>query len=126
MLPTSEALFRTPKCSRPRCTRCTRKLDPGWTSDEVQNGGPDGIALVDTNTNSLIDALSYEGSITMAEVPGIANPVSLVEGTVLIGTVLDRNDAAGALCRSPNGKDTDVANADWKFCTTLTPGSSNP
>jgi hypothetical protein len=102
------------------------KLDPGWTSDKVQNGSPDGIALVDTSTNTLIDALSYEGSITMAEVPGIANPVSLVEGTVLSTATVDTNTAVGALCRSPNGKDTDSANADWKLCTTLSPGSSNP
>jgi hypothetical protein len=105
------------------------KLDPapGWTQDEVQNGSPDGIALVDTAAGTLIDALSYEGSITMAEVPGIANPISLVEGTVLSNSVQDSNMApGGALCRSPNGKDTDVANADWKLCATLTPGSANP
>jgi hypothetical protein len=102
------------------------KLDPGWTSDQVQNGSPDGVALVDTSTNTLIDALSYEGSITMAEVPGIANPVSLVEGTVLSSAIVDTNTAVGALCRSPNGKDTDSANADWRLCTTLTPGSANP
>jgi len=102
------------------------KLDPGWTSDQVQNGAPDGIALVDTGTNTLIDALSYEGSITMAQVPGIAAPVSLVEGTVLATATADSNTAVGALCRSPNGKDTDSANADWKFCTTLSPGAANP
>jgi imidazolonepropionase-like amidohydrolase len=102
------------------------KLDPGWTSDEIQNGSPDGVALVDTSTNTLIDALSYEGSVTMAEVPGIANPVSLVEGTVLSTAVVDTNTAVGALCRSPNGKDTDSANADWKLCTTLSPGTANP
>lgn len=101
------------------------KLDPGWTTDAVQNGAPDGIALVDTATNTLIDALSYEGAITMAEVPGIANPVSLVEGTVLSTSVQD-NGAVGSLCRSPNGTDTDNANADWKFCATLTPGFANP
>jgi hypothetical protein len=102
------------------------KLDPGWTTDQVQNGSPDGIALVDTAAGTLIDALSYEGSITMAEVPGIANPVSLVEGTALSTAVVDTNTGVGALCRSPNGKDTDAANADWKLCTTLTPGAANP
>src|SRR5207248_11117452 len=25
------------------------KLDPGWTTNQVQNGSPDGMALVDTN-----------------------------------------------------------------------------
>ncbi|HEY5945811.1 MAG TPA: lamin tail domain-containing protein [Kofleriaceae bacterium] len=102
------------------------KLDPSWTADEVQNGSPDGIALVNTSTNTLIDALSYEGSITMAQVPGIANPVSLVEGTALSSAIVDTNTAIGALCRSPNGKDSDSANADWKLCTTLTPGTANP
>jgi len=102
------------------------KLDPGWTSDEVQNGGPDGIALVDTSTHTLIDSLSYEGSVTMAEVPGIANPVSLVEGTALSNAIADSNTAVGALCRSPNGTDTDNHSTDWKFCTTLSPGSANP
>ena len=103
-----------------------QKLDPGWTSDQVQNGAPDGIALVDTASNTLIDALSYEGAITLAEVPGIANPVSLVEGTALSTAVFDSNAAPGSLCRSPNGKDTDNANSDWKFCTTITPGTANP
>src|SRR5690606_2333713 len=102
------------------------KLDPGWTSNEIQNGSPDGIALVDTATNTLIDAISYEGAITMAEVPGIANPVSLVEGTPLSNGVADSNTTPGALCRSPNGKDTDDANSDWKFCAVLTPGAPNP
>ena len=50
----------------------------------------------------------------------------LVEGTVLSGSVFDTNTGTAALCRSPNGKDTDNANADWKLCTTLTAGSANP
>jgi large repetitive protein len=102
------------------------KFEPGWTVDGIQNGSPDGVALVDTSTNTLIDALSYEGSITAADVPGIANPVSLVEGTALSTQVADSNTVLGALCRSPNGRDTDVASADWKFCTSLTPGTANP
>jgi hypothetical protein len=102
------------------------KFDPGWTTDAVQNGSPDGIALVDTSSHTLIDALSYEGSVTAADVPGIANPVSLVEGTVLATAIQDSNTAVGSLCRSPNGRDTDSANADWKLCTTLSPGAPNP
>jgi len=102
------------------------KFDPGWTSDQIQNGAPDGVALVDTSTNTLIDALSYEGSIIAAEVPGIAAPVSLVEGTALSTAITDSNTVAGSLCRSPNGQDTNQANTDWKFCSTLTPGAANP
>ncbi|HTL37519.1 MAG TPA: lamin tail domain-containing protein [Kofleriaceae bacterium] len=102
------------------------KYDPGWTTDGIQNGSPDGVALVDTSSQTLIDALSYEGSITTADVPGLPNPVSLVEGTALSTQVADSNTVLGALCRSPNGKDTDQANTDWKFCTSLTPGTANP
>ncbi len=97
----------------------------GWTTDAVQNGSPDGIALVDTTTQTVLDALSYEGSITAAQLTGFAQPVSLVEGTALATSVADSNTVAGSLCRNPNGQDTDDANADWKFCTTSTPGAAN-
>lgn len=97
------------------------KLDPGWTTDQVQNGAPDGIALIDTTTHTLIDALSYEGSMTSVSLPGFTSPVSLVEGTAT--TAVD--SGAGSLCRSPNGQDTNQANMDWKLCTTLTPGVAN-
>jgi large repetitive protein len=103
-----------------------KTLNPGWTQDAIQNGAPDGIALINTSTNTLIDALSYEGAITAAQVPGFAAPVSLVEGTVLTATVADNNATVAALCRAPNGRDTDNANADWVICTTLTPGAANP
>ena len=102
------------------------KLDPGWSSNQIQNGSPDGIALVDTTGPTLIDALSYEGSITMAQLTGFASPVSLVEGTPLASTVADSNTTDGSLCRSPNGQDTDDANTDWKFCATPSAGTANP
>lgn len=97
----------------------------GWTTDAIQNGSPDGVALVDSVAHALIDALSYEGSITSAQLTGFPAPVSLVEGTALATSVADSNTVAGALCRLPNGQDTDNANADWQFCTTLTPGAPN-
>ncbi len=103
-----------------------KKIDPGWTTNAIQNGSPDGIALVDTSTNTMIDALSYEGSITMAMLPGFTTPPTLVEGTALATSVADSNTVTGSLCRHPNGQDTDNANADWIFCTTLTVGTANP
>src|SRR5438034_11733262 len=102
------------------------KLDPGWTTNQVQNGAPDGIALVDTTSGVLLDALSYEGSITMAQIAGFATPVSLVEGTALASTVADSNTVDESLCRSANGNDTDNANSDWTLCATKTPGTANP
>jgi hypothetical protein len=101
------------------------KLDPGWTTNAIQNGAPDGIALIDTTTTTLIDALSYEGAITMANLPGFAAATSLVEGTVLATAVADSNAVPATLCRMPNGSDTDNANVDWKVCSKVTPGDVN-
>jgi hypothetical protein len=97
----------------------------GWkATDNIQNGAPDGLALVDTSGPTVLDALSYEGSITAAKLTGFGAPVSLVEGTAT--SAADTNTSVAALCRSPNGQDSDNASADWKVCTTLTPGAANP
>ena len=97
------------------------KLDPGWTSDRIQNGAPDGIALIDNTTHTLIDALSYEGSMTAINVPGFTSPISLVEGTA---TAASDTASAGSLCRRAN-QDTNNASADWKLCTAPSPGVAN-
>ena len=99
------------------------KIDFANMQDNVQNGPPDGVALVDVMDNKVIDALSYEGSITMAKINNIANPVNLVEGKAT--AVEDSNVAPGSLSRLPNGKDTDNADSDWKFSMTPTPGGPN-
>ncbi|MDX2087252.1 MAG: lamin tail domain-containing protein [Kofleriaceae bacterium] len=102
------------------------KLDPGWDENEIQNGEPDGIALVDNATHTLIDALSYEGAMPMLALPGFTGEVSLVEGTMLSTSVADPGSGAGSLCRSPNGQDTDNAATDWKLCTAPSAGTANP
>jgi hypothetical protein len=102
------------------------KKDPGWTTDKVQNGAPDGVALIDNTAHTLIDALSYEGAMTMVDLPGFTAPVSLVEGTMLPLATADSNTADGSLCRSPNGQDTDNAAADWRVCATPSAGLPNP
>jgi len=104
------------------------KIDPGWTTNAIQNGPPDGIALIDNTAHTLIDALDYEDSttaptMTSVDLPGFAAPVSLVEGAVLVAS--DSNTVTGSLCRSPDGQDTDNANSDWKFCATITVGAAN-
>jgi large repetitive protein len=90
---------------------------------EAQNGAPDGVALVETATGALLDALSYEGAITAAQI-GSAT-VSLVEGTALAASVADSNTVAGSLIRNPDGRDTNDAASDWTFTTTLTKGAAN-
>jgi cytosine/adenosine deaminase-related metal-dependent hydrolase len=89
----------------------------------IQNGNPDGVAIIDKSTGSLVDALSYGGSITAAIINGFTGTRSLVEGTAT--SAKDSNTVQGSLIRSPNGKDSDNATADWVFTTTPTPGSAN-
>ena len=90
---------------------------------EPQNGAPDGVALVDTATGAVLDALSYEGEIAAAQI-GSAT-VSLVEGTALPVSVADSNTGPGSLIRNPDGRDTNNAAADWAFTTTPTRGAAN-
>jgi hypothetical protein len=93
-------------------------------TNNIQNGAPDAVGLLDVGASALIDALSYEGGITMGQVNG-AGVLSFVEGTVLPTNVADSNQTKGSLIRFPNGTDTDDAAADWKFSPTVTPGSAN-
>jgi large repetitive protein len=104
----------------------TGTLAPGAytvVAKDAQNGAPDGLALIDTTTGDLLDALSYEGAITAAVIGG--KTYSLVEGTVLRDTVVDSNTVNGSLIRNPDGKDTDNAAADWAFTSTPTQGAAN-
>jgi hypothetical protein len=88
---------------------------------ELQNGAPDGIALLEGTT--LADALSYEGAITSATIGG--QTYNLVEGTPLAAIVEDSNTVVGSLIRNPNGKDTNDAASDWAFTTTVTREAAN-
>jgi hypothetical protein len=102
----------------------TGTLAPGGylvVAIELQNGAPDGVALLQGTT--LLDALSYEGAINAATIGG--QTYDLVEGTVLPATVADSNAVDGSLIRNPNGKDSDDAASDWAFTTTLTRGAAN-
>ena len=90
---------------------------------DAQNGAPDGLAVIETASGSLLDALSYEGAITTATIDG--RTFNLVEGTVLPTTVADSNTVAGSLIRNPDGRDSNDAAADWAFTTTLTKGAAN-
>jgi imidazolonepropionase-like amidohydrolase len=97
-----------------------RRVDFGSTTS-IQNGSPDGVAIVDTRDGRLIDAFSYEGEIRMATIGG--RTYSLVEGTALDARIADEGD--GSLARVPNGQDTDNAAADWMLLTRPTPGAPN-
>jgi hypothetical protein len=94
------------------------------SSNNIQNGSPDGIALFDTSATVLLDAMSYEGSITAAQLDGIPGTYNLVEGTP--ATAADSNSTDGSLARFPDGSDTDDADTDWTFNGTISPGEPNP
>lgn len=96
-----------------------------FTTDGIQNGAPDGMALIDSTNEVLLDAISYEGAITSVMINGFAAPVSLVEGTALGAGVADSSTVQGSLCRSPDGQDTDNSSVDWKICAAPTPGAAN-
>ena len=92
-------------------------------SVDPQNGAPDGLALVDTSKEVLLDALSYEGAIHAATIG--TKVFDLVEGTLLPVDVADSNTVEGTLVRIPDGADTNDAASDWVFTTTSTPGAAN-
>ena len=91
--------------------------------NNVQNGSPDAVGLLDTTSGQLLDALSYEGSVTIGIVTGIAGPLNFVEGNATLAE--DNNSFPGSICRFPNGSDTDDADTDWAFGSTPTPGAAN-
>ncbi|MDI1446996.1 M4 family metallopeptidase [Polyangium sp. 6x1] len=96
-----------------------KKINFSTSSNVIQND-TEGVALV--CGASVVDKLSYEGSVTAAILPGVGT-VSLVEGTAF--TTADSNTLTRSLCRVPNGADTDNASVDWNVCANLTPGAAN-
>src|SRR5262249_52534710 len=89
---------------------------------DLQNGAPDGVALVNLTTHTLLDALSYEGPITAATIDGTT--YDLVEGTVLPATVADSSTVEGSLIRNPTGQATDAAAAAWASPPAVTRGAA--
>ena len=80
----------------------------------IQNGSPDGVRLVHTETGEVIDAVSYEGDVALA-----------LEGEGLSLDASDRGDVEGSIARCVDGADTNNNAADFAFTSTLTPGASN-
>ncbi len=94
--------------------------------DQLQNGAPDGLALVDVANKVVLDVLSYEGAITDAVLGApFVGPTSLVEGMALPANVADNNDPGRSLARIPNGNDKNDAATDWASTTNGTPGAAN-
>jgi hypothetical protein len=90
--------------------------------DDVQNGSPDGVALVDTANDLVLDAIVYEGSIEDAAIDGLPDTISLMSGQPVHES--DGNELPGSICRLPDHADTDDDDHDWSACAP-TPGASN-
>jgi len=97
-------------------------LDFALAVGNIQNGSPDGIAVIDALQPALLDALSYEGAITDANIPPLG-VVSLVEGVAT--PALDEGVGQVSMIRLPDGLDTDHAFNDWQLSGTPTPGAPN-
>ncbi len=89
----------------------------------IQNGSPDGVALINVGLTNVMDSFSYAGSITNAMINGFIGTRNLVQGTNAPST--DNNVVVGSLIRSPNGQHSGDDASDWRFTTTPTPGSAN-
>jgi hypothetical protein len=90
----------------------------------IQNGSPDAIAIYDSSSKSVLDAISYEGSITMAVIDG--NTYNLVSGNPTTAEDTATVSAPSvSVIRFPNGQDTGDDLTDWAATTLLTPGTAN-
>jgi len=101
----------------------TPSIEFAASSNNIQNGAPDGVALLDIAAPALVDALSYEGTIEAAQFDGIPGTFDLVEGTP--ATAADSNSSAGSLARIPDGVDSGDADSDWSFVAPTSPGAAN-
>ena len=87
---------------------------------ELQNGAPDGIALLEGRRWSTLCPTRARSrrrrSAARRTTWSRARPAATVE---------DSNTVVGSLIRNPNGKDTNDAASDWAFTTTVTREAAN-
>jgi uncharacterized protein len=88
--------YGTPARVRPAAGQTAATVNYG--TDGVQNGAPDGVALVDPD-GAVIEFLSYEGTLTAADGPAqgmTSTDIGVSEtGTTLVGHSLQRDLATG-------------------------------
>lgn len=99
-----------------------RSLTFSMASDNIQNGAPDGVAVV-SGATTVLDSLSWEGATTW-DAGTISIP--LQEGAASTAMLADSATDGGSIARVPNGSDTNVNATDFVFVGTPTPGARNP
>ncbi len=98
------------------------RVDFALASGNVQNGPADAIALVDENTLRVIDAVAYDGTVGPAVLGALPGTFPVTE---VAPAPADPATTVGSICRFPNGADTDDNSANFRVCTTPTPGAAN-
>jgi hypothetical protein len=94
-------------------------------TNQVQNGDPDGMALVNVPNKTVLDVFSYGGAITNANLGAPFGVMTLVEGMALPANKKDNSDPSRSLARIPNGNDKNDAATDWATTVNVTPGAAN-
>ncbi|MFA6251576.1 MAG: immunoglobulin-like domain-containing protein [Candidatus Paceibacterota bacterium] len=89
-------------------------LDISPNTDLIQNGGAgaDAVAIFDS-TNTIIDTVSYEGSVA-----------GYTEGTGAQADLAPTDSTPHSISRYPDGQDTNNNSADFAYVC-ITPGSAN-
>ncbi len=94
-------------------------------TNQIQNGAPDAVVIINTATTTLIHSFCYEGAMPLATIAGFPGTYNLVNGTFLPVSVADSNAVPGSLARVPDGLNTGIDAADWSFVGVPTPGAPN-
>ena len=84
------------------------------TSNIIQNGAPDAIAILDTSTSTIIDVVSYEGDCITPYIEGTGVPSAQSDSTL----------SYTSMGRYPDGSDND-SNAFDFHVQCITPGAPN-
>jgi uncharacterized protein YjdB len=118
----SALLLATLPAEVPDSPTSIKRLPYAGATDQIQNGANDAMAIirVDGTTCTLVDSLSYEGSVTTAAIAGCGTTdrFNLVEGTA--AAAVDAG-SPGSISRR-NRVDTDNALFDWISLALPTPG----
>jgi hypothetical protein len=93
-------------------------------TNQLQNGAPDAVAIVDTAGPTFVDFLAYEGANDMVRFMADPTIFTVPEGATSPG-VTDPSDSDGSLARNPNACDRDMPAMDWALDTTPSPGVAN-
>jgi len=98
------------------------EITMSYANGFIQNG-PDGLAIFDETTGSLLDAFCYGAAMTEVIFKGVDGVFNLVEGE-LNPSLEDSDEAGVSISRIPDGADSQSGAADWAV-TAATPGEPN-